>query len=200
MFPGPSKGLACSGAGMPQSSEQSWPDLQVAFWVRSCARPSKNRSCIIICLLLLHGLHKALVISVYHVHLSSPSKPSCCQTDSPKQQDGPSLPQMLLQELLRAGLGPWVGPHTGPEPAQSAKSQPIAEHLGSVARCCLEATVPHLGILVSPLPPFPPPTLAAESGASSVGSRVHILLAAQGGCSSQGQSNTTRQIIWQKSS
>lgn len=108
-FPGPSKHLACSRAGMPRSSEQSWPglstgkqrwpDLQVAFWVRSCARPSKNRSSILICSLFLHGFHKALVTSMYHVHLSSSPRPSHCQTDSPKQQHGLSLLEMLLREL-----------------------------------------------------------------------------------------------------
>lgn len=43
-----------------------------------------------------------------------------------------------------------------------------------------EATVPHLDIVRRLLPPFPPPTLAAESGASSVVSGVHVLLAEQG--------------------
>lgn len=191
VFPGPSKRLACSGAGMPRSSEQSWPgvstgkqrwpDLQVAFWVRSCARPFKNRSSILICSLFLHGFHKALVISMYRVHLSSSPRPSHCQTDSPKRQHGPSLPEMLLWELPGAGLGARVGPHTGPEPAQGAKCQPGAECLGSVPRCCLEATVPHLGILVRPLPPFPLPASAAEPGASSAGSGVRIRAAAAPG-------------------
>ena len=130
VFPSPSKHLACSGAGMPQCSEQSWPGLstgkrrwlglQVAFWVRSCARPSKNRSSVLIHLLFLHGFHKALVISTYHVHLSSPSKASRCQIDSPQRQDGPSLLQMLLWQLPRARLGPQVGPCTSPKPARAA--------------------------------------------------------------------------------
>lgn len=59
-----------------------------------------------------------LVLCIVSIYLP-PSKPSYCQTDSLQWQDSPSLLQMLLQELPRAGGGLWVGPRTGPESAKT---------------------------------------------------------------------------------
>lgn len=87
------------------------PGLQVVFWVTSCARPSKNISSILIHSLFFHNFfHKALVVPLCHIYLSSPK----ASWPSPALE-GPSLLQTVLGVLQsRAGTLCW--PLTAPEP------------------------------------------------------------------------------------
>ena len=128
--------------------------MQVAFWVRSCARPSKNRSSILICYFCMVSTKHLLLLRTLSICLPLPHPPAA----SPTARSCRTVPSAAAAAAgapeTRAGTAGWT-------PLRSRACQ------GSAAGCCLLAAVPHLGVLGRPLPPFPAPALTARSAASS---------------------------------